>query len=188
MTETSSSTAAMAKSDEDREEILDRMLTRLAFTDDDKLDNLLFKLLPYSISSLSSQSSAVRKKVMEILTHVNKRVKNQLQISLPVSELWKMYIEANAAPMVKNFCIVYIEMAFDRLSLELGILHVVEALELSSELVYVIYLAACSDSYEPVIKRGEELLKRKAADANLEDPQLINKLFLLFNGMWYCRG
>ncbi|KAI3990038.1 hypothetical protein MKX01_013524, partial [Papaver californicum] len=56
--------------------------------------------------------------VMEILTHVNKRVKNQLQISLPVSELWKMYIEANAAPMVKNFCIVYIEMAFDRLSLE----------------------------------------------------------------------
>ncbi|KAI3900527.1 hypothetical protein MKW92_037227 [Papaver armeniacum] len=278
----------MAKSDEDREEILDRMLTRLAFTDDDKLDNLLFKLLPYSISSLSSQSPAVRKKVMEILTHVNKRVKNQLQISLPVSEMWKMYIEANAAPMVKNFCIVYIEMAFDRLSLEekeimapelvakisklppqhqdiilrivakvigechsvrvkeevtakyrlmnepqdvqlfldfclhtvlyqppsqgvrcppglsiaqsdrisgknplkgdtllkqkLGILHVVEALELSSELVYIVYLAACSDSYEPVIKRGEELLKRKAADANLEDPQLINKLFLLFNG------
>ncbi|KAI3837921.1 hypothetical protein MKX03_019436 [Papaver bracteatum] len=288
MTETSSSTAGMAKSDEDREEVLDRMLTRLAFTDDDKLDNLLFKLLPYSISSLSSQSPAVRKKVMEILTHVNKRVKNQLQISLPVSELWKMYIEANAAPMVKNFCIVYIEMAFDRLSLEekevmapelvakisklppqhqdiilrivakvigechsvrvkeevtakyrlmnepqdvqlfldfclhtvlyqppsqgvrcppglsiaqsdrisgknplkgdtllkqkLGILHVVEALELSSELVYIIYLAACSDSYEPLIKRGEELLKRKAADANLEDPQLINKLFLLFNG------
>ncbi|MCL7022732.1 hypothetical protein MKW94_004116 [Papaver nudicaule] len=288
MTETSSSTATMEKSDEDREELLDRMLTRLAFTDDDKLDNLLFKLLPYSIASLSSQSPAVRKKVMEILTHVNKRVKNQLQISLPVSELWKMYIEANASPMVKNFCIVYIEMAFARLSLEeketmapelvakisklpsqhqdiilrivakvigechsvrvreeviakyrlmndpqdvqlfldfclhtvlyqppsqgvrcppglsiaqsdrisgknplsgdillkqkLGILHVVEALELSSDLVYVLYLAACSDSYEPVIKRGEELLKRKAADANLEDPQLISKLFLLFNG------
>ena len=25
-----------------------------------------------------------------------------------------MYSEANAAPMVRNFCIVYIEMAFER--------------------------------------------------------------------------
>lgn len=29
-----------------------------------------------------------------------------------------MYVEDNAAPMVKNFCIVYIEMAFDRIHLE----------------------------------------------------------------------
>lgn len=45
---------------------------------------------------------------------MNKRVKHQLEIGLPLSELWKLYIEANAAPMVKNFCIVYIEMAFER--------------------------------------------------------------------------
>jgi hypothetical protein len=45
---------------------------------------------------------------------VNKRVKHQPAIGLPLLELWKLYSEANAAPMVRNFCIVYIEMAFER--------------------------------------------------------------------------
>lgn len=47
---------------------------------------------------------------------MNKRVKHQLEIRLPLAELWKVYTEPNAASMVKNFCIVYIEMAFDRAS------------------------------------------------------------------------
>lgn len=55
--------SAPAKSDAEIEEILDRMLTRLALCDDPKLEALLSKLLPYSIASLSSQSLAVRKKV-----------------------------------------------------------------------------------------------------------------------------
>ena len=55
--------SAPAKSDAEIEEILDRMLTRLALCDDPKLEALLSKLLPYSIASLSSQSLVVRKKV-----------------------------------------------------------------------------------------------------------------------------
>lgn len=203
-------------------------------------------------------------------------------------ELWKIYNEANGSSMVKNFCIVYIEMSFERLSSEdkanmapdllvsvanlpfqhqdiilrivskvigechssqvvenigvkyksisngkdgqvfiefclhtilyqppppgvgcppglsvaqsdrvtgklplkgdmlmmrkLGILNVVEAMQLGPELVYPLYLAASSDSQEPVAKRGEELLKRKAAGVNLDDPDLIRRLFMLFNG------
>lgn len=199
-----------------------------------------------------------------------------------------MYMEASAAPMVKNFCIVYIEMAFERAPLKekenmapmllvnisklpqqhqeillriatkvigechashidneiaanyklvndsqdmdlflefclhtilyqpqaqgggsppglsiaqanrvagkvplkgdmllkrkLGILNVIEAMELSPELVYPLYVAASADSQEPVVKRGEELMKRKAAGANLDDPRLISRLFLLFTG------
>eukprot|EP00268_Persea_americana_P062214 TRINITY_DN795_c0_g1_i5.p1 TRINITY_DN795_c0_g1~~TRINITY_DN795_c0_g1_i5.p1 ORF type:complete len:1799 (+),score=364.65 TRINITY_DN795_c0_g1_i5:189-5585(+) len=283
-----SSSSSMEKSDAEREEILDRMLTRLALADDSKLQGLLSKILPYCISSLSSQSQSLRKKVMEILSHVNKRVKHQLEIGLPLMELWTMYLEAKAAPMVKNFCIVYLEMAFERtpaeekanlapelvaniskfppqhqdillrivakvigechsnhvdenivakyklmdgavdrqifvefclqtilyqplsqggscpaglsivqsdritgkvplkgdplLKRKLGMLNVIVAMELSPELVYPIYLAACSDSQEPVIRRGEDLLKRNAASANLEDPDLIKRLFLLFNG------
>jgi hypothetical protein len=38
---------------------------------------------------------------------------------------------------------------------------------------------------EPVVKRGEELLKKKGSSANLENPNLINRLFLLFNGMQF---
>ncbi|XP_010271892.1 PREDICTED: proteasome-associated protein ECM29 homolog isoform X2 [Nelumbo nucifera] len=282
------SSSSSMQSDDEREEMLDRMLTRLAFADDSKLESLLSKLLPYCISSLSSQSAAVRKKVMEILTHVNKRVKNQPEIGLPFSELWKIYREADAAPMVKNFSIVYIEMAFERLCVEdkaniapdlignvskfppqhqdiilrivakvigechangiddqvaakyrlmnnsqdgqlflefclqtilfqpppqgtgspaglsiaqsdritgkqqlrgetllmrkLGILNVIQAMELAPEVVYPLYVVACSDSQEAIVKRGEELVRKKASGANLDDPELISRLFLLFNG------
>ncbi|CAK9147572.1 unnamed protein product [Ilex paraguariensis] len=110
----SSLSALSGKSDSEIEDMLDRMLTRLALCDDSKLQNLLSKLLPLTISSLSSQSPAVRNKVIEILSHVNKRVKHQPEIGLPLSDLWNLYMEANATPMVKNFCIVYIEMAFER--------------------------------------------------------------------------
>ncbi|KAK3004296.1 hypothetical protein RJ639_018392 [Escallonia herrerae] len=390
MAESSSSLVLPQKSDAEIEEMLDRMLTRLALCDDSKLQNLLSKLLPLSISSLSSHSPAVRNKVIEILSHVNKRVKHQPEIGLPLSELWKLYMAAEAAPMVKNFCIVYIEMAFERTSeeekqkmapvlvanisklplqhqeiilrisiksgassswrfwreegsgsavglshivscpqvfagegwdlgffralkmdvrvdlndsgvdpkiwqnvisgrcvvvvvdcdsgcgddgscggcrdvgsnsclvlvvigdchsrrindevaakysftgaqdreifvefclhtvlyqppsqgggcpaglsvtqstrisgkhplkydklliMKLGILNVIEAMDLALELVYPLYVAACADCQEPVVKRGEELLKKKASGVNLDDTTLINRLFLLFNAL-----
>lgn len=66
MAESSSSTATTlrAKSDSEIEEMLDRMLTRLALCDDSNLEPLLSKLLPLTISSLSSPSIAVRNKVL----------------------------------------------------------------------------------------------------------------------------
>ncbi|XP_048499629.1 uncharacterized protein LOC104890118 isoform X2 [Beta vulgaris subsp. vulgaris] len=277
--------AMAATSDKDKEDILERMLTNLAFCDDSKLDILLAKLLPRAIAALSSQSTSIRNKVLEILSHINKRVKHEPGIGLPLSELWSMYTEATAAAMVRNFCIIYIEMAFERseievqksmapkflvdisklppqhqaiilracvkvigdahsrkfddeiaakyrlmrgsqdceifvefclqtvlyqpsqrcpaglsisqaervtgkqplkneilLSRKLGILNVIESMDLSAEAVYPIYLAACADSQEPVAKRGEELLKKKGSVADLDNPILIRKLFLLFNG------
>lgn len=41
-------------------------------------------------------------------------------------------------------------------------------------------------SQDPVVKRGEELLRKNASGTNLDDINLINKLFLLFNGI-ECR-
>ncbi|KAK1292730.1 hypothetical protein QJS10_CPB17g01685 [Acorus calamus] len=288
MAEPSKPTAEIRTDDAEREEMLDRMLTRLALADDSNLQHLLTSLLPYTISSISSPSPSIRNSVMEILTHVNKRVKHQPEIGLPFTELWKIYSEANAAPIVRNFCMVYIEMAFERMLAEdkmtlapdlvvkvselplkhqdivlrivakvigdchsiqiaenivrnykaiglgrdrqlfiefclhtvlyqppsqssecpaglsvaqsdrvtgklplksefllarkMGILNVIEAMDLAPELVYPLYIAACSDSQESVVKRGEELLKRKAAGVNLEDSDLIGRLFFLFNG------
>ncbi|KAH7560788.1 hypothetical protein JRO89_XS10G0102900 [Xanthoceras sorbifolium] len=367
-----SSSSSSSTTDAEKEELLDRMLTRLALCDDSKLQALISKLLPLTISFLSSQSTSLRNKasspfyfffslvsfswqVLEILSHVNKRVKHQPEICLPLAELWKMYTVPNAAPMVKNFCIVYIEMAFERaqlkekeamapmlvenisklsqqhqeiilriaarvyalashggfgsrslreydqplwitsaavwfnmidcegfwflqavqvrelhptgciirhafmrskeqiigechasgiddevvvkyqlisdlrdkdlfvefclhtilyqvpsqgggspsglsiaqanrvtgkhplkhdviLRIKLGILNVIDVMKLDAELVYPLYLAASVDCQEPVVKRGEELMKKKASGANLDDPILINRLFLLFNG------
>lgn len=276
------------KSEEEREELLDRILTRLALCDDSKLQDLLAKILPISIAALSSASTGLRNKVIEILSHVNKRVKHQLEIGLPVSDLWKLYVESTSAPMVGNFCIVYLEMAIDRAKKEetqmtapvflanisklpsqhqdilfrvtskvigdchsseisdevvakyrilvgskdcdlfldfclqtilyqpssqsggspaglsiiqiervtgkqplksdllrnrkLGMLNIIEALELLPEVVYPIYTAASVDSQETVLKKGEELLKKYASGANLDDPDLISRLYLLFTG------
>ncbi|XP_056682996.1 uncharacterized protein [Spinacia oleracea] len=280
--------AMAAISDKEREERLERMLTNLAFCDDSKLESLLARLLPCALACLTSQSTAIRNKVLEILSHVNKRVKHEAGIGLPLSELWSMYTEASTAPMVRNFCIIYIEMAFDRseievqksmapsllvnisklppqhqaiilriavkvigeahsakidedfaakykmmrgsqdsemfvefcfhtvlyqpssasggcpaglsisqaervtakqplkneilLSRKLGILNVIESMDLPADIVYPIYLAAAADSQEPVAKIGEGLLKKKGSVADLDNPTLVRKLFLLFNG------
>ncbi|KAH0895160.1 hypothetical protein HID58_057589 [Brassica napus] len=282
--EGSSSSSLASKSDGELEEMLDRMLTRLALCDDSKLEALVSKLLPLTISSLSSQSPAV----LEILSHVNKRVKHHHEIGLPLLELWKLYTDPAASPMVRNFAIVYVEMAFERapakerediapktlenvskfpqqhqeiilriaikvigechasrisddvsvkystliasqdkeifldfclhmllyqpppqgggcppgLSVfqvnritgkqelkgdmltkrKLGILNVIGTMDLPGESVYPLYIAASVDRQETVAKRGEELLKKKASVTNLDDPKLIKRLFLLFNG------
>lgn len=47
-----------------------------------------------------------------------------------------------------------------------------------------VFWGLLSNSHEPVIKKGEELLKKNASVVNLDDQNLINKLFLLFNGAY----
>ncbi|CAD6258403.1 unnamed protein product [Miscanthus lutarioriparius] len=281
-------TAAAEQTDAERMDALDRMLMRLALADDARLAPVLARVLPYAVTSLASPAPAVRKLVMEILSHINKRVKHRPEISLPMLELWKIYTESTSATMVRNFCIIYIEMAFERLPTEekgniapdllinisnvpaqhqgiilrlvtkaigeynthkadetiaskyqvitetkdglvfaefcfhtllyqappqgtgcpaglsvaqservtrkqplkidvlasrkLGILNVIEAMNFAPEIVYPLYLSASSDSQEPISKKGEEFLKRKASTVNLEDPNLIKRLFTLFNG------
>lgn len=226
-----------------------------------------------------------------MLSHINKRVKDQASIKLPIRELLKLYQSPDSTSMVKNFSVVYMEMAYDRASLDeqtevvgallsglsnapaqhqdvilrmaakglnryatrvsdnpwtaftffkdtadckifldfclqillyqspttsaegslvpppglsleeakrvsgkqilkgedlvtrkLGVLNYLAELELPSDSVYPLYLVAASDGNERVSRRGEELLKRKASGANLEDLTLIKRLFAIFQG------
>lgn len=229
--------------------------------------------------------------VMEILSHINKRVKDQAAIQLPLRELLKLYVSPESISMVKNFALVYIEMAYDRAPVEeqtevigslllglanaptqhqdmilrmaakgldryarhvpdhpwtgefmkdptscevfliyclhvllfqplttspegalvpppglsvdqakqvlgkevlkgdslntrkLGVLNFLAELELSANSVYPLYIVAAADGNERVSRRGEELLKRKANGANLEDLSLIKQLFAIFQGI-----
>lgn len=47
----------------------------------------------------------------------------------------------------------------------------------------IIFYGYSSFRHEPVIRRGEELLKKKTSGVQFDDAKLINRLFLLFNGM-----
>ncbi|XP_024395125.1 LOW QUALITY PROTEIN: uncharacterized protein [Physcomitrium patens] len=272
------------------EAVLDRMLTRLALTEETQLEKVLSKLLPLAVSRLGSSYHPTKMKVMEMLSHINKRVKDQASIQLPLRELLKLYISPDSASMVRNFALVYIEMAYDRapvdeqtevvgslllglakapvqhqdmilrmaakgldryagyfsnnqwtgeflkdpasceifltyclhillfqpmmttpegalvpppgLSVEqakrvngksvlkgdsltsrkLGVLNYLAEIELPTDSVYPLYIVAAADGNERVSRRGEELLKRKANGANLEDPSLIKRLFAIFQG------
>ncbi|KAG2487332.1 hypothetical protein HYH03_014048 [Edaphochlamys debaryana] len=100
---------------------LDRVLTRLAVTDDDKLEKVLQRLIPAVVGQLKSPHDATRKKVLEILSHVNKRLKVLPSLPLPLGELVGMYTAdtppgctAAAYGMVRNFALVYAEMAAER--------------------------------------------------------------------------
>jgi proteasome component ECM29 len=64
MAEPSSPAAAPpAPTDAEREDALDRMLTRLALAEDARLAPLLARVLPYAITSFASPAAPVRKLV-----------------------------------------------------------------------------------------------------------------------------
>jgi Proteasome stabiliser len=52
--------------------------------------------------------------VLEMLSHINKRVKGHPGIGLPLPELVALHQKPGAAPMTRNFALVYVEMAFGR--------------------------------------------------------------------------
>lgn len=64
---------------------------------------------------LAAQISCLyRAQVLEMLSHVNKRVRGHDQIKLPLDALLDLYLTDASAPLVKNFAIVYVEMAMER--------------------------------------------------------------------------
>jgi proteasome component ECM29 len=54
---------------------------------------------------------------MELLVHINKRIKNNPRIQLPVEALLLQYQDPAATSFVINFTIIYIKMGFPRLPL-----------------------------------------------------------------------
>jgi proteasome component ECM29 len=99
--------------------LLERVFLRLGLAEtDDQLQNLLAKFLTPVLLKLASPEEGVRKKVMELLIHVNKRVKTRPQIQLPVEALLMQYQDPAATSFVTNFTIIYIKLGFPRLTVE----------------------------------------------------------------------
>lgn len=53
-----------------------------------------------------------------VLAHINKRVKPNNQIKLPFEALLNQFNDPKIGVFVKNFTIIYLEMAYNRLQLE----------------------------------------------------------------------
>ncbi|KAF3852184.1 hypothetical protein F7725_005539 [Dissostichus mawsoni] len=82
---------------------MERVFLRLGHAEtDDQLQDIISKFLPPVLLKLSSVQEGVRKKVMELLVHLNKRIKSRPKIQLPVETLL-------------NFTIIYIKLGYPRL-------------------------------------------------------------------------
>ncbi|RZC32274.1 proteasome-associated protein ECM29 -like [Asbolus verrucosus] len=95
--------------------LLERVFLRLGLAEtDEQLQNLLAKFLTPVLLKLASSEEGV----MELLIHVNKRVKTRPQIQLPVEALLMQYQDPAATSFVTNFTIIYIKLGFPRLPIE----------------------------------------------------------------------
>ncbi|KAM7419137.1 hypothetical protein PAMA_016317 [Pampus argenteus] len=95
---------------------LERVFLRLGHAEtDEQLQDIISKFLPPVLLKLSSVQEGVRKKVMELLVHLNKRIKSRPMIQLPVETLLVQYQDPAAASFVTNFTIIYIKMGYPRL-------------------------------------------------------------------------
>ena len=101
---------------------VDEVLFKIAMSDtDEALSSALKKHLAPTLLKLTSQNEAVRKKVMELLVHVNKRVKNNENVQLPMEALLEQYRDPSANSFVMNFTIIYLKMGFPRLPLDVKV-------------------------------------------------------------------
>ncbi|XP_044754481.1 proteasome adapter and scaffold protein ECM29 [Coccinella septempunctata] len=106
-------------SSKDELELFERVFLRLGSTEtDQQLESVLGKFLTPVLLKLASPHEQVRKKVMELLIHINKRLKTRPLVQLPVEALLTQYHDPKATSFVINFSIIYIKTGFPRLPVE----------------------------------------------------------------------
>jgi proteasome component ECM29 len=116
---TSQKKKATAPSSNQLWNIIDNMSTKIAITNDDAvLEKSIAQYLPQLLSLIGFPDTSIRNKVMEVLTHINKRVRQTDNIKLPFEKILELFMNAtdekNGA-MTRNFSIIYLDMAFERL-------------------------------------------------------------------------
>ncbi|XP_033222326.1 proteasome adapter and scaffold protein ECM29 [Belonocnema kinseyi] len=98
--------------------LLERVFLRLGSAEtDEQLQASVCKFLPPVLLKLSSTQEGVRKKVMELLIHINKRVRSRPQVQLPVEALLLQYQDPVASSFVINFTIIYIKLGYPRMDI-----------------------------------------------------------------------
>ncbi|KAI8369986.1 proteasome stabiliser-domain-containing protein [Blakeslea trispora] len=100
-------------------QLLENVELKLALCSSDaQLEKNIQMFLPPVLLKLGSTDAQVKKKVMEILSHINKRVKTNANIQLPFDTLLAQLTDASVSTFVKNFTLIYLGMAAQRMNVE----------------------------------------------------------------------
>ena len=95
--------------------VLDRVMLRLASLPEASLGGVLSALLPQLLKMLTPEMEpSVRGKLLEVLSHISARVRDRPMIPLPFDTLLEALQEA--PPLRATFIMVYLRLAFSRLS------------------------------------------------------------------------
>ncbi|XP_017039245.1 proteasome-associated protein ECM29 homolog [Drosophila ficusphila] len=138
-------------------ELLERVLLRLGNADsDEKLGATVGKFLTPVILKMNSPHNTVRNKVVEVLTHIKRRLSSRGQVQIPVEALLDQYAAKESSTFLKNFAIIFIAMGFPRLPLE-------EQTALASKLV------GCEDKLESYQDKLFALLLPILSDMKIPD-------------------
>ncbi|KAI7902114.1 proteasome stabiliser-domain-containing protein [Cokeromyces recurvatus] len=100
-------------------QLLENVELKLAMCNTDaQLEKTIQTFLPPVLLKLASNNPDAKRKVMEILSHINKRVKTNNNIRLPFEALLNQFTDPLVSTFVKNFTLIYLEMATSRMSRE----------------------------------------------------------------------
>ncbi|KAL3985719.1 Proteasome stabiliser family protein [Acanthocheilonema viteae] len=98
---------------------LERLFLHLALINDDsKLEAFTRKHLLDIIQCTSAGEVEVRNKGMEILTHLNRRIKSNPMITLPLDDILHYLLSSEENILGTNFAIVYLKIALDRVDIK----------------------------------------------------------------------
>jgi hypothetical protein len=100
---------------EEEGKLLERVFNKLIGCTEDELGNQLKLLLVPILDKLKSPFEQSRKKTMEILNHITKRIKGNAAVQLPFQGLLEQYQKTDNA-LLRNVNLIYLEMAWNRLA------------------------------------------------------------------------
>ncbi|KAH3831751.1 hypothetical protein DPMN_105021, partial [Dreissena polymorpha] len=85
----------------DENSLVERVFLRIGSAEtDEQLETSLARFLPAVLLKLDSKEEGVRKKVMELLVHINKRLKSRTKVQLPVDDLIQTFTSQNATSIL----------------------------------------------------------------------------------------
>ncbi|KAH8285548.1 hypothetical protein KR054_010857, partial [Drosophila jambulina] len=156
-------------------ELLERVLLRLGNADsDEKLEATVGKFLTPVILKMNSPHNVV----VEVLTHIKRRLSSRGQVHIPVEALLDQYAAEDSSTFLKNFAIIFIAMGYPRLPLEqqAGLASKVvgseDKLEVYQDKLFALLLPILSE-----IKIPDDPAQRSKL-LNLQDKPVISTNFL----------
>ncbi|TPX58808.1 hypothetical protein PhCBS80983_g02889 [Powellomyces hirtus] len=100
-------------------ELLENVELRFALADtNDRFEKAVTTFLTPVLIKLDSPHKPVQTKVMGICSHVSKRLKSNPDIKVPMSALLDLFANPKSSTLLRNFCLIYLDLGFARSSKE----------------------------------------------------------------------